>query len=151
MGPLAYNIKIIRGISGLNQTSFAQMMKVSLSMQKSYEGERANPDALYIQRLARMVRVKEDDLQRRRLQEKEIVHVEFDQNEQEIQTDIPAQFSDFQERLIRAEAHLEVYESAIAGLLSKSTTEFTKKVGELRKAVQEAANRRFDELHRKSA
>lgn len=82
MGALAYNIKIIRGISKLNQTNFAKMMDVSLSMQKSYEGERANPDPLYIQRLARLVHVKEEDLKNKKLQEKDIVQVEFVQKDQ---------------------------------------------------------------------
>jgi transcriptional regulator with XRE-family HTH domain len=55
-----------------------------------------------------------------------------------------------EERLLRIEAGMEVYESAIAGLLSEKKTDFTKKVGELREAVRVAVNRRFDELDRRS-
>lgn len=55
-----------------------------------------------------------------------------------------------EERLLRIEACMEVYESAIAGLLSEKRTDFTKKVGELREAVRVAVNRRFDELDRRS-
>lgn len=54
-----------------------------------------------------------------------------------------------EERLLRIEAHLEVYENAIAGLLSESKNDFAKKVGELRAEVQSAVNRRFDELRKK--
>jgi hypothetical protein len=54
-----------------------------------------------------------------------------------------------EERLLRIEAHLEVYENAIAGLLSESKNDFAKKVGELRDEVQSAVNRRFDELKKK--
>lgn len=54
-----------------------------------------------------------------------------------------------EERLLRLEAHLEVYENAIAGLLSESKNDFAKKVGELRAEVQLAVNRRFDELSKK--
>lgn len=50
------------------------------------------------------------------------------------------------ERLIRIEATLEVYESALAGLLSGTKNDFGKRVGELRREVQAAVNRRNDEL-----
>lgn len=57
-----------------------------------------------------------------------------------------------EERLLRAEAHLEVYESAIAGLLANSKTkdkaEFMEKVGALRTRVSEVVNRRKGELHK---
>lgn len=58
-------------------------------------------------------------------------------------------FGEHEERLLRIEAHLEVYENAIAGLLSESKNDFLKKVGELREAVQAAVNRRFDKLSKK--
>lgn len=54
-----------------------------------------------------------------------------------------------EERLLRIEAHLAVYENAIAGLLSESKNDFVKKVGELRAEVQSEVNRRFDELKKK--
>lgn len=155
MDYLSYNIKIIRGITKLSQSGFAEQMQVSLSMQKSYESGRAKPDHLYIQRLSQLTRVNENELLTKKLLEKDIpVKVEFDEKDDKdkmIFSTIPEHFADIQERLIRAEAHLEVYESAIAELLSKAPGDFAKVVGELRKAVQEAVNRRFDELHRKSA
>ena len=57
---------------------------------------------------------------------------------------------DQNEKIIRLEAYVEVYESAIAGLLSETKSDFTKIVGELREQVQAAVNRRFDELYKKS-
>lgn len=54
-----------------------------------------------------------------------------------------------EERLLRIEAHLEVFENAIAGLQSENKSDFAKKVGELRREVQAAVNRRFDELKKK--
>lgn len=59
------------------------------------------------------------------------------------------ELSDHTIKLLRIEAHLEVYESAIAGLLSKDNKEFTKRVGELRAAVREAFDRRYDEFVKK--
>lgn len=83
MDALAYNIKIVRGISKLNQTDFGKYMKVTRAMQRSYEAGQAKPDALYMQRLSRLTRVKEEDLRNKKLQEKDMMHVEFEQNEQE--------------------------------------------------------------------
>lgn len=57
--------------------------------------------------------------------------------------------SEHEERLLRTEATLEVYESAIAGLMSEKPGEFKKRVGELRDEVSKAVNRRFDELSKK--
>jgi hypothetical protein len=65
--------------------------------------------------------------------------------EDEIQTIIGSH----EERLLRIEAHLEVFENAIAGLLAENKSDFAKKVGELRREVQGAVNRRFDELQKK--
>lgn len=87
MDALAYNIKIIRGISKLNQTAFGEMFNVTRAMQRSYEAGQAKPDALYMQRLSRLTRVKEDDLRNKKLQEKDMVRVEFEQNEQNEQND----------------------------------------------------------------
>lgn len=52
-----------------------------------------------------------------------------------------------EERLLRIEAHLEVFENAIAGLLSDSKkADFFKTVAELRETVQAVVNRRLGEL-----
>jgi len=58
--------------------------------------------------------------------------------------------SELWERQIRTEAHLEVYESALAGLLSKTELDFMEKVALLRSKVQEAEKRRLDELRKRS-
>lgn len=68
--------------------------------------------------------------------------------------------TDFEERLIRAEGHLEVYENVLAGLLieidhlihkkkERTPTEFTDTVASLRLKVQEAQKRRFEKLNGK--
>jgi len=54
-----------------------------------------------------------------------------------------------EERLLRIEAHLEVYENAIAGLLSESNKDFMEIVGKLRTEVQAAVKRRLDALKKK--
>lgn len=64
--------------------------------------------------------------------------------------DLGKEIGAMSERLIRIEAHLEVYENAIAGLQSKTHTEFMRKVGALRSEVSEAVNRRFSELQMKT-
>lgn len=60
--------------------------------------------------------------------------------------DLQKLMGDINERLIRIEAHVEVYESAIAGLQSRTKHDFMEKVGGLRTAVKEVSNRRFSEL-----
>lgn len=55
---------------------------------------------------------------------------------------------EMQERLLRAEAHIEVYESAIAGLQSDGK-DYSKRVSDLREQVRSAVNRRLDELRKK--
>lgn len=57
---------------------------------------------------------------------------------------------EIQEQLLRIEAHLEVYEATIAGILSKNPEDFPDKLGGLRRAVKEVVNRRFDELQKRS-
>jgi len=52
------------------------------------------------------------------------------------------------ERLLRIESHLEVYESAIAGVQAKDKNDVTSKVSELRRLVLEAVSRRLDEAKR---
>lgn len=63
--------------------------------------------------------------------------------------DLGELLSKSEERILRLEAYIEVYESALAELMSESKEDFTKKVGELRQRVKLAVNRRFDELGRK--
>ena len=89
---------------------------------------------------------KEDDakLIRRWIKMEEPPKDEFKGNE-----DINSLLGRIEERLLRIEAHLEVYENAIAGLQSKSNDDFPKKVGALRAEVQVAVNRRFDALQKK--
>jgi transcriptional regulator with XRE-family HTH domain len=55
------------------------------------------------------------------------------------------------EKILRLEAYVEVYELTIAELLSASKSDFPKKVSELRERVQSVVNRRFDELSKKSS
>lgn len=56
---------------------------------------------------------------------------------------------EIREMLLKIEAHLEVYEATIAGILSKNPEDYPGKLASLRKAVKEAVNRRFDELNKK--
>lgn len=63
--------------------------------------------------------------------------------------DLDAAIGTTEERLIRIEAHLEVYESALAGLMSEKKADFPKKVGELREQVRAAVNRRLAEQRKK--
>ena len=62
-----------------------------------------------------------------------------------IETDEAHVFSKFEQRLIRLESYTEVFENAIAGLLSKSNKDFMRRVSELREEVSKAVNRRFSE------
>lgn len=49
---LPTNIKKIRNIYGKTQPEFATMLGVTTAMQKSYEGRKAKPDVVYIEKLA---------------------------------------------------------------------------------------------------
>lgn len=68
-----------------------------------------------------------------------------------VDADLEQELGRINERLLRAEATLEVYESAIAEVLSdpKKKGDFSQKIDALRDAVSKAVNRRFDELKRK--
>lgn len=77
---LSYNLKIIRGISGLNQADFGALFKVTLAMQKSYEAGKAKPDALYLQRVSSFTGVPEELLKNKRLKESDIgIKAEFEE------------------------------------------------------------------------
>lgn len=54
-----------------------------------------------------------------------------------------------EERLLRIEAHLEVFKSTIAGLMTKDGQEFAEKFELLQGLVEKAVGRRFDEAQRK--
>jgi transcriptional regulator with XRE-family HTH domain len=67
----------------------------------------------------------------------------------QLKAELPVIIGEHEERLLRIEAHLEVYENAIAGLLTESNRDFAKTIGDLRDQVRAAVNRRFDELRMK--
>lgn len=52
---------------------------------------------------------------------------------------------DIQSRLIRIEAHLEVFQISIAGLKSKKPEDFDQRFSELQKLISEAVMRRLSE------
>lgn len=54
MSHLAHNIQKIRKIVGMTQPEFSSKMKVTVAMQKSYEGGKATPDVLYFNKLERI-------------------------------------------------------------------------------------------------
>jgi phage repressor protein C with HTH and peptisase S24 domain len=70
---LANNIKKIRKLSNKTQEGFAKDMGVTVAMQKSYEGDKANPDAIYLEKLAGIIRVIPSELTIREFSAKEIV------------------------------------------------------------------------------
>lgn len=55
---------------------------------------------------------------------------------------------EIEERLIRVEAQNEVFQATLAGLLAKDPIDFANKQAELRRAIEDAVNRHFDELHK---
>lgn len=72
-------------------------------------------------------------------------------NEEIFKKDKPldVEVGEIREHLLRIEAHLEVYEATLVGILSKNPEDYPGKLASLRKAVKEAVNRRFDELNKK--
>lgn len=62
---------------------------------------------------------------------------------------LPDIIGDIKERLLQAEARLEVYENTIATLLSNDKSDVPDKINELRERVNRVVNRRFDELSKK--
>lgn len=70
---LPSNIVKIRKLKAKTQPAFAEIMKVPLTKQKSYELGRANPDILYIQRLMRISGLSENQLKNVNITEQAIV------------------------------------------------------------------------------
>lgn len=72
---LARNLKLIRKLSGLTQPSFGNKFDATKSMVISYEQARAEPDELYIERVAKFASISEDDLKNKRLTVEELTKV----------------------------------------------------------------------------
>jgi transcriptional regulator with XRE-family HTH domain len=70
------NIRLLRSIAGMTQAEFAGRFGISVAMLKSYEGGKAKPDELLIQRLSKYSGVKEDDLLSKKLKEDDVEKVE---------------------------------------------------------------------------
>lgn len=66
-----------------------------------------------------------------------------------VKGDIEGILRNHEEKILRLEAYVEVYETELAGILSESKNDFPKKIDELRNRVQAAVNRRFDELSKR--
>ncbi len=118
----------------------AEKMEMSKGTLSAYVTGTTRPSKKFVEKFENLFSVKIDDFNS--LATLEEARVKFSSN-------LNQSISEHEERLLRVEAHLEVFESAIAGLLSKDHSDFLNKVGELRKAVQEAVNRRFEELRLK--
>lgn len=86
---LSYNVKIIRAMTRLSQSKFGAKFKVTLAMQKSYEGGKAKPDDLYIQRLSSFTGVPENRLVNQKLREQDIVLNEGGESKQARVADEP--------------------------------------------------------------
>lgn len=65
------------------------------------------------------------------------------------EVDLEKEIGLLNEKLLRVDAHLEVFKSAIAGLMTKDNKEFAAKFEALQELVEKAINRRFDELERR--
>ena len=130
-------IKEARDRRGLTQEDIAKRLGISLRQYHKYEnGEFPKYKTEMIKSLDAILGT-------------EIYALIYEQKVNSSQIDLEELLSKTQERLLRVEAYIEVYESALAGLMSESSEDFMKKVGELREQVIKAVNRRFDELERK--
>jgi hypothetical protein len=70
---LPNNIKIIRSLSGKTQDEFrVYFTRVTLAMQKSYEGGKAEPDSLYLQELSELSGVSIKDLINKEITKKDV-------------------------------------------------------------------------------
>jgi transcriptional regulator with XRE-family HTH domain len=70
---LPNNIKIIRSLSGKTQEEFrGYFTRVTLAMQKSYEGGKAEPDSLYLQELSELSGVPVNDLMNKEITKKDV-------------------------------------------------------------------------------
>jgi len=130
-------IKEARDRRGLTQEDIAKRLGISLRQYHKYEnGEFPKYKTEMIKSLDAILGT-------------EIYALIYEQKVNSSKIDLEELLSKTQERLLRVEAYIEVYESALAGLMSESSEDFMKKVGELREQVIKAVNRRFDELERK--
>jgi len=130
-------LKKARERKNLRQEDIANTLGISVRQYNKYEaGE--------FPKYKKAIVVKIDELLGTNL-----VELIYEQDIQERQEDLEGILGNYQERLLRTEATLEVFESAIAELLSKNSGDFKKKMDELRELVNKAVNRRFDEFGRK--
>jgi phage repressor protein C with HTH and peptisase S24 domain len=70
---ISTNIRKIRKLLNRTQFEFADVMGVSLAMQKSYEGGKANPDTIYLEKLSELTGFRVSDLLNNDLSVREIV------------------------------------------------------------------------------
>ena len=145
---LSQNLKLIRLSSNKTQTEFGELFGATKAMIVSYEKGKANPDDLFIKKVAAYAKVSERQLKNDDLSEK-LLNVEIVEDEVSQKKGLNQLMGEHEERLLRIEAHLEVFQDAIAGLQAENKNDFVKKVGALRQEVQAAVNRRFDELQKK--
>jgi transcriptional regulator with XRE-family HTH domain len=130
-------IKEARDQRGLTQEDIAKRLGISLRQYHKYEnGEFPKYKTEMIKSLDAILGT-------------QVYGLIYEQEVRSRKVDLEELLSRSEERILRLEAHIEVYESAIAGLMSKSSEDFMKKVGELREQVKMAVNRRFDEPGRK--
>lgn len=130
-------IKEARDQRGLTQEDIAKRLGISLRQYHKYEnGEFPKYKTEMIKSLDAILGT-------------QIYELIYEQEVRSRNVDLEELLSKSEERILRLEACIEVYESAIAGLMSKSSEDFMKKVGELREQVKMAVNRRFDEPGRK--
>ena len=66
------NLRLIRLVSGKSQTDFGSSFGATKAMIVSYEKAKANPDELFISRVARYAGVSETDLKNKKLEENDL-------------------------------------------------------------------------------
>lgn len=104
---LSDNLKKIRGLLGITQQQFADKFKVTLAMQKSYEGGKAEPDLLYLTLISEFLGVVIKDLTSKNLSASFLK----ERVEKVTAIEIPANDQDFRELYYRQlEKNLKVEE-----------------------------------------
>jgi transcriptional regulator with XRE-family HTH domain len=84
MTHISSNLRLIRLVVNLTQSEFGKLFNATKPMVSSYEGGRALPDQLYIQRVARYAGVTEEQLMNAELHEEDLIFYK-QENGQDVQ------------------------------------------------------------------
>lgn len=150
---LSKNIKTIRKLSNKTQTEFGEAFGATKAMIVSYEGGKAQPDELFIKRLAKIAGVTEEELRNEDLSD-QVLNVEMLEklhlkgaNDLNIETERNKLINDQQKEILKLEAKVNIILITLADIVSKVDDKAIALVdGELTEAIKRETKHLLHEL-----